>query len=686
MSARARALLLATVSLSALSSLAHAQDDLVLDTISVTATKTEGRIVDTLGGVSTVSRSEIERLQSSRISDVLRNVPGVAVQENANDPAQAINIRGLQDFGRVNVLVDGARQNFQTTGHNANGVFYLDPELIGGVDIVRGPVSTIYGSGAIGGVVAFRTRTIDDILNPEERYGVTQKVGFGTNGAGWLSTTSAGARIGEAADLYGQLVYRNTNNYRDGSDRKIFDTGNELKSGLFKVNVRPAEGHSFSGSMLLQDFDFSNNGSSGAGSRFQHDVAANTYTLGYRFQRPDVPLLDLSVRGYVSTTTDEQRSLAPSATYQRLGVRPGDRLRYDIETYGIDISNTSRFSGLGLDHALTVGADAVRDEVTTSDQAGGFGAAFTPSGQRSLAGAFIQDEIRFGSWLRVIGALRFDDYSLEGGTAESSGSHLSPKVTIGVTPVRGIELYGTYAEGYRAPSISETLVNGIHPYPSFRILPNPNLRPETAHNFEAGVNVAYDDVLLSGDKFRAKAAAFVNNVDDYIDQVALPGTLPFRPPGYPVFLPPIFLDDYQYRNIAKARLSGVEFEANYDWGRGFVTLAASHVTGKNTTDDTPLASVSPDRVSSTLGLRFLGDALTIGTRVTLVDSSRRNVPSPSKAYGLVDVFASYAVSERVKADVVVQNLFDKRYVPYLNSDASPGLTAKFALTVKFAQP
>ena len=126
---------------------------MVLDTITVTSGKTEDKVINDLAGSSVVTRRQIDLFQSSRISDVLQGVPGVAVQETGTDPGQAVNIRGLQDFGRVNVLVDGARQDYQVSGHGANGTFYLDPELIGQVDITRGPVSTVYGSGAIGGVV-----------------------------------------------------------------------------------------------------------------------------------------------------------------------------------------------------------------------------------------------------------------------------------------------------------------------------------------------------------------------------------------------------------------------------------------------------------------------------------------------------------------------------------------------------
>jgi hemoglobin/transferrin/lactoferrin receptor protein len=126
-----------------------------LDTITVAASKTEERAIDALAPVSIVTLEQIQGLQPKRLSDIFYNVPGVTFQERGDDPATVINIRGLQDFGRVAVVVDGARQNYQRTGHNANGSFFLDPELVGGVDVVRGPTANIYGSGAIGGVVAF---------------------------------------------------------------------------------------------------------------------------------------------------------------------------------------------------------------------------------------------------------------------------------------------------------------------------------------------------------------------------------------------------------------------------------------------------------------------------------------------------------------------------------------------------
>ncbi|MGF3022174.1 TonB-dependent hemoglobin/transferrin/lactoferrin family receptor [Methylobacterium aquaticum] len=673
---------------------------IALDTVTVTSTKTAESAIDALSGTSVVTREQIRRLQPSRLSEVLRDVPGVTTQENQNDPAQAINIRGLQDFGRVNVLVDGARQDFQTSGHSANGVFYLDPELVGGIDITRGPTSTIYGSGAIGGVVAFRTRSIDDILTPDETAGAVQKWGFGTNGQRFLNSTALGARIGTAADVFGQFVYRNNTPYRDGLGNLVRDTGNELTSGLAKFNVRPADGHEISGTALVQNVDFANNGSSNAGARFANAVQADTYTLGYRFARPDVPLIDLSAKGYYTTTHNTLTFLSDTASglYGNLGVRAGNQINYDIDTSGFDIHNTARFDTWGVSHALTLGGDMVFDSVRTTDRAGGFGSAFTPSGERDLAGAFVQDEMRYASWLRVIGALRYDRYDLSGGAYRSSGDRLSPKFTVGVSPFAGIEFYATYAEGYRAPSITETLVQGIHPFPAFTILPNPTLRPEVAHTVEGGINLKYGDVLQPGDVLRAKLNVFNTIVDDYITissvgptyfAPAIPGipaSICARLPGrFPCVIP---VQSLQYLNIAQAELSGVEIEGAYDWGGGFVSLAATHTDGRNKATRETLLTVPPDRISATLGLRFLDERVTVGSRLTFVDS-RRDVPAgttilAAKAYALVDVFASYRIDDRIRADLIVQNAFDKRYTQYLNLLPSPGLTAKAAISIKFA--
>ncbi|MCB1468658.1 MAG: TonB-dependent receptor plug domain-containing protein, partial [Rhizobiaceae bacterium] len=84
----------------------------VLDEILVSS-RTGDTSIETLGSASHVDQEQIERRMSSTPSDVLFGVPGVTVNADARKLSSSVNIRGLQDFGRVAVIVDGARQNFQ---------------------------------------------------------------------------------------------------------------------------------------------------------------------------------------------------------------------------------------------------------------------------------------------------------------------------------------------------------------------------------------------------------------------------------------------------------------------------------------------------------------------------------------------------------------------------------------------
>ena len=204
-----------------------------LDTITVAATKTEERAIDALAPVSVVTLEQIQGLQPNRLSRyLLQRARRHRSRSAATIPRPSINIRGLQDFGRVAVVVDGARQNYQRTGHNANGSFFLDPELVGGVDVVRGPTANIYGSGAIGGVVSFRTKDIQDVVRPGERWGVDMTGSYGTNKDRGLGSIFGGVRVNPDVDVFGGAVYRTQGNYKDGNGTEIGNTGNDIAAGL----------------------------------------------------------------------------------------------------------------------------------------------------------------------------------------------------------------------------------------------------------------------------------------------------------------------------------------------------------------------------------------------------------------------------------------------------------------------
>ena len=181
------------------------------------------------------SRSRACSRTGCRISSTA--CPACRFRSAATIPRPSINIRGLQDFGRVAVVVDGARQNYQRTGHNANGSFFLDPELVGGVDVVRGPTANIYGSGAIGGVVVVPHQGHQRRRAPGRALGRRHdRIRAAPTMVAASARSSAACASIPNVDVFGGAVYRTQGNYKDGNGTEIGNTGNRARR-------RPDEAH-----------------------------------------------------------------------------------------------------------------------------------------------------------------------------------------------------------------------------------------------------------------------------------------------------------------------------------------------------------------------------------------------------------------------------------------------------------
>lgn len=678
-----------------------------LDTITVAASKTEERAIDALAPMSVVMLEQIQGLQPKRLSDIFYNVPGVSFTDRGDDPATAINIRGLQDFGRVAVVVDGARQNYQRTGHNANGSFFLDPELIGGVDIVRGPTANIYGSGAIGGVVSFRTKDINDVVRPGERWGVDMTGSYGSNKDRGLGSVFGGVRADPNVDIFGGAVYRTQGNYKDGAGTEIGNTGNEIAGGLLKLTVRPAEGHEIKLGGVFQDYQYSigqqNRGPTttaaplaaiAGSSVYASDAKNSTGTLTWKYSKPDDMWFDWNATVYGNRTDNDQVKTYNNRITTGGGIctlgNPGnnisgcvgDRRSYLLDTIGIDVNNTTRFNVGGFRNALTYGFDAFQDEVSTTDGRGNSNIT-TPGGKRNVSGGFVQLKNNYSTWLEIVSAIRYDRYDLDSATVSTGGDRFSPKITVGVTPVAGFTPYVSYAEGYRAPSITETLIAGGHATGGgpalfvcpdgtsglFCFLPNAALRPEVGKNKEAGLNLKYDGIFTANDSFRGKFNLFRNDVEGYIDLV----------PSAPIPVPPFgsFSKFYQYQNIAHAQIEGVEAETLYDAGTWFVGVAGHLMRGKNTATNIGLATITPRKVTTTAGVRLLDRSLILSAQWSSFGANN-DVPAgylPSTAYELVNLYLTWNATKDITFTASVDNLLNQYYRPYaIPGSSSDGTT------------
>jgi len=609
-----------------------------LDAVTATGTRTPNVAGDVAVPVSVVGREEITERGSRSVSEAIRDVPGVEISGAPRTTAMQPIIRGLGS-DRVVIRLDGARNNFNA-GHR--GRIFVDPDFLRQIDVLRGPGSVLYGSGAIGGVIALRTIEPDDILPPgaEHPVGGFLRGGYQSQGGMWRGSGAGAVRIGDFAGLFAVAGFNN-NQFNDGAGNEIPFTADRVASLLGRLQWRPGE-HVFDlSAMRFQD-------------RHEIPIAANTATttsvtnrlteqevLSLRWSwRPEgMPLLNPQVVLYRNRVNLDETRLT--------GTRAQDTT--ELTTIGLDAQNSSRFSLFGTDrHVLTIGTEIYRDEQEGTQD--GRPRPQFPNASQDVFALFIQDEVTIGD-LTLIPALRWDSFSqsAEGGRNDREVDRLSPKLTLAYQVFPWFQPYVSYAEAFRAPSLTELYVAGQH-FPGNVFVPNPDLRPETSRNIEAGVNLRFRDVLRDGDRLRIRVTAFRNEIDDFIEQL-------------------VFRRTTESRNVRDARIQGIEAEAQYDAGTWFAGLSATALRGDNLTDDQPLASVPAHRATLSGGYRFLDDGLTVGARWQLVaaqDRNPTNIPGLAQetpGYGLLDLYASWrpVFAPNLRLDVGIDNVFDHAY-------------------------
>lgn len=669
-----------------------------LDKITIVS-RTGETAIEQMASVSHIDQEQLERRMAATPSNVLFGVPGVTMQADGNRTSSSVNVRGLQDFGRVAVIVDGARQNFQRSGHGSQSTFWIDPELIQQVDVIRGPVANTYGSGAIGGVVMFDTKDAQDFLRDGETWAASATGMYETNGKGWTTSGTGAYRFSDSFDVLGNIVWRDYDNYKNGNGDTQEWTGFDILGGMLKATVRPTDLSELKLGWTGSRNDWSANANNAA-NPVPSDLTTDqdTFTARYSVRDENESWLDLHVNAAYGKTDMVQTYRGDVPNRFRPDGSPGfypegSKSSFDVRTPSLDIWNTSRFETGAASHELTYGGDWVQDDVATTSPFGG-GDVYTPSGKRRVSGAYVQEKLNW-EWLEVIGALRYDSYKLESDVGEASGDRLSSRITVGLSPfeqigLEGLQVYGTYAEGYRSPSLSETLINGLHPsgFP-FPFIANPDLKPETARTLEAGVNYRRDGIFKADDELRLKAAYFDNKIDDYIGGAYV----------YGGFGSACFPFCFQYQNYATGKIDGFELEAFYDAQSVFAGLSVSITDGHTINDDgirESMLTVIPHQATATLGFRTMENRLVFGGEVQYNASATYDylndygafVSNTVDSYTMVNLFASYQANENFRVDFRVDNLLDATYENALNAASltdfyEPGITAKIGATLRF---
>ncbi|MEL7177375.1 MAG: TonB-dependent receptor plug domain-containing protein, partial [Pseudomonadota bacterium] len=159
---------------------AAAQDNPVdLGTVTLNAGQRDERaLLDSPVSATVIDRETLERRQAQDFNELIGDVPGVLIFGGPRSVSHTPSIRGFSDR-QVVLRFDGGRMNF---GQAHRGRFFLDPDLVQRVEVVRGGGSTLYGSGALGGVIAVETRDAADLLRPGQTTGARVSFGSSSNG------------------------------------------------------------------------------------------------------------------------------------------------------------------------------------------------------------------------------------------------------------------------------------------------------------------------------------------------------------------------------------------------------------------------------------------------------------------------------------------------------------------------
>ena len=639
-------------------------------------------------GVSVVTSEDLSTFGGGDIDSALRSQPGTFTRMSPQNPGLAVNIRGFEGSGRVNTMIDGVRQNFRFTGHEAQGFTYIDPSLVAGIDIARGAVSTAGGAGALAGAANFRTLDVEDILKPGQTMGGLTSLTWGSNDVGFSEMGAAAATSG-GVSIAGAVSRREPNDYANGDGVTIPFTFQDLNSGLFKVNFQLNDEQSLRFGGVFYDNDFF------ANSYFQN-VNSETFTAKYAYKPVDNDLIDFRLNGYRNNVvmkygTDSTPTSGGNATTPNQGSSWGRVI--DDEGWGFDVSNVSRFNLGSVRVRSEYGYEYFRDDVDAYNRfQTQLDGGVNPSGVSDVSGAFSQTTFSQSIFDFIVG-LRYDMYSLDGHgvvpnvaplppgvtagpyTVDKSDGRFDPKLTLAAQVLDWLQPYVTYSESFRAPTISETLTGGIHPGgTNISFQPNPFLDPEIQKGWEFGANAVQDNVLTGGDSFRLKADYYRMEIEDYVTGCQLNTAM--GPRFYFCNAPGISV------------VQGVELQGMYDAGYAFSGFSYTYTNTDlpSQIDGFGAHSFLPDHTAVLSGgVRLLDRKLTLGGRVSYFSESyigaiNAGPPAQRAPYGsphmpgytLVDFFSSYKFDQGVELGFNVNNLFDEVYTPALSTTFSEG--------------
>jgi hemoglobin/transferrin/lactoferrin receptor protein len=662
-----------------------------LDNLVVVAYKQPRPVQEVVGDVTVIGAGQLEHTLSQDMASAIKYEANIHIEDaGTRFGTSGLNIRGIGG-NRVAIEIDGVpnAKSFELGSYSFATSTFPEVDLIQNIEILNGPASTLYGSDALGGIVAINTWD-PDVLLARQPDGDWTRMSLGYDGKrhGRFVTLSSAwdfeqhALLLSATQRDGKgVVNENSSLDKDTADwdaqsvfaKWVMDTsgGNRWSLGFRgQQSDRFTQINSFIGVGRFART------TALAGEDDSQDVQLN---LKHEFNLNST-LADQGTGLLYHGTTDLQQN-----TFEHRASRRGTPLfqfrqfNYDSDRTGLELNFTKAFSTSHSSHQLIYGLEYVATEVTESRDAREtnlvsntttdvvLGEQFPlrdfPITRVRELGLFIHDEITLGdsAWT-LVPALRWDHYDLsprrdalfDNGAGDVpvvsiTESDFSPKLGVMVDLSDSVNLYAQYVRGFRAPPYDDVNIGFNLALFNYQAIPNPDLKSETSDGYEFGVR-------YSGDALQLNLNLFHNDYQDLIVSRDLVGMDPDTNGLI-----------FQSRNIEEATIYGAELDLTWQLNEHWSTRwQLALIRGKNDRTGQPLNHISPPKATGQLNWQA-ADGRWDASLYGVFSQAQDRVDDPddelfrTPGYATWDLVAGYRIGANSQLRAGIYNLTDKKY-------------------------
>lgn len=629
---------------------AHAEDAVEVKPVVVTATGYEQYIADAPASISVITKEDIAKVPASSVTDLLKNVEGVSITGSSPNDTDIV-IRGMPGEYTL-ILVDGKRQNTRETMNRGTGGVQsnmIPPlEAIERIEVVRGPMSAVYGSEAMGGVINIITKKVPEKWSGSLTLGTVQPkdgdIGTTFNRQFWIGGPIVKDKVG--FQLYGEMNDRNEDDVYYPGSATSGSNGKEDENITAKFTITPD-------------------------SRNEINVEGGYDTLTYE-RTAGKSLADTAAstksehtRKHWSVSHDGKYGSATTSLVLSQEIAELENWTDGTKSAVVpELTNSTLDAGLSynfMKHTLRTGGQLMKAEIEgigKQDSISGYPTNTDDVSIDSYA-LYLEDEYFLTDKLAITAGVRMDD-------DERYGSNWTPRVYTVYKLTDRWTLRGGVAMGFKAPSVRQTtegycMTTGGGTQQAGTLCGNSDLDPETSVTEEVGIR--YD--APTGMNFGF--TVYNNDLKDKVSSFSTGVVDPLVPSRY----------IYVYDNIDEVNMRGVEVTFNMPltkklkFGANYTYTDSERKGGEpaydgSSLDGKPLDKTPEHMFNAQLDWKPV-KSLSLYTRANVVSkqywSAFRNGAMNSRTRpgaATYDIGGVYDVNKYVAFKLAVLNITDKK--------------------------